>query len=91
MHKKFLLICFLKFLIFSTFLRFVTHISDRIRYFIEHVTFHLLLKSLMSLSRGDGTEYLKLKFRKFILGLISLPMKFPKTRLLQVITGEKRL
>lgn len=57
----------------------------------KNIAFHVLLKSLMSLNPGDDMEYLKQEFRKFISGLVSLPVKLPGTRLYKSLQAKARM
>jgi len=57
----------------------------------KNIAFHVLLKVLMSLSPGDDMEYLKQEFRKFISGLVSLPVKLPGTRLYKSLQAKARM
>jgi len=57
----------------------------------KNIAFHVLLKALMSLSPGNDMEYLKQEFRKFISGLVSLPVKLPGTRLYNSLQAKARM
>lgn len=57
----------------------------------KNISFHVLLKTLMSLTPGDDMEYLKQEFRKFIFGLVSLPVKLPGTRLYKSLQAKARM
>ncbi|CAN7016159.1 hypothetical protein IGI04_013886 [Brassica rapa subsp. trilocularis] len=65
----------------------VVHVQDE----IKKMTFEILVKLLMSISRGEDLEILKLEFEEFIKGLICIPINFPGTRLYKSLKAKERL
>ncbi|KAH9288449.1 hypothetical protein KI387_032566 [Taxus chinensis] len=57
----------------------------------KKIAFQVLLKALMSLNPGEELEYLKQEFRKFISGLVSIPVKFPGTRLYKSLQAKANM
>ena len=53
------------------------------------MVFHILVRGLIGLEAGPEMQQLKQQFQEFIVGLMSLPIKLPGTRLyrsLQVLS-----
>ncbi|KAL0763846.1 hypothetical protein Bca101_079997 [Brassica carinata] len=65
----------------------VVHVQDE----IKRMTFEVLVKLLMSISRGEDLDILKLEFEEFIKGLICIPINFPGTRLYKSLKAKERL
>ncbi|XP_057870086.1 3-epi-6-deoxocathasterone 23-monooxygenase CYP90D1 isoform X2 [Cryptomeria japonica] len=65
----------------------VVYIQDE----TKKIAFQVLLKALMSLNPGDELEYLKQEFRKFISGLVSIPVKLPGTRLYKSLQAKANM
>ncbi|KAJ0240764.1 3-epi-6-deoxocathasterone 23-monooxygenase CYP90C1 [Hirschfeldia incana] len=65
----------------------VVHVQDE----VKRMTFEILVKLLMSISRGEDLDILKLEFEEFIKGLICIPIKFPGTRLYKSLKAKERL
>ncbi|KAF3596203.1 hypothetical protein DY000_02027995 [Brassica cretica] len=65
----------------------VVHVQDE----IKKMTFEVLVKLLMSISRGEDLDILKLEFEEFIKGLICIPIDFPGTRLYKSLKAKERL
>jgi steroid 3-oxidase len=47
----------------------------------QQIVFEILVKGLIGLEPGPETQLLKQQFQEFIVGLMSLPIKLPGTRL----------
>lgn len=47
----------------------------------QQIVFEILVKGLIGLEAGPETQQLKQQFQEFIVGLMSLPIKLPGTRL----------
>ena len=47
----------------------------------QQIVFEILVKGLIGLEAGPETRQLKQQFQEFIVGLMSLPIKLPGTRL----------
>ncbi|KAJ0252263.1 3-epi-6-deoxocathasterone 23-monooxygenase CYP90C1 [Hirschfeldia incana] len=65
----------------------LVHVQDE----IKKMTFEILVKLLMSISRGEELDILKLEFEEFVKGLICIPIKFPGTRLYKSLKAKERL
>ncbi|KAI0524262.1 hypothetical protein KFK09_003627 [Dendrobium nobile] len=57
----------------------------------KHIVFQILIKGLIGLDPGDEMDFLKTQFQEFIAGLMSLPVKFPGTRLYKSLQAKKRM
>ncbi|KAH0468595.1 hypothetical protein IEQ34_003628 [Dendrobium chrysotoxum] len=57
----------------------------------KHIVFQILIKGLIGLEPGDEMDFLKREFQEFIAGLMSLPVKFPGTRLYKSLQAKKRM
>ncbi|KAG2595085.1 cytochrome P450 90D2-like isoform X2 [Panicum virgatum] len=55
------------------------------------IVFEILVKGLIGLEAGPETQQLKQQFQEFIVGLMSLPIKLPGTRLYRSLQAKKRM
>ncbi|XP_039810733.1 cytochrome P450 90D2-like isoform X1 [Panicum virgatum] len=55
------------------------------------IVFEILVKGLIGLEAGPETRQLKQQFQEFIVGLMSLPIKLPGTRLYRSLQAKKRM
>ncbi|CAL4958781.1 unnamed protein product [Urochloa decumbens] len=66
----------------------VVRIQDHAK---EQIVFEILVKGLIGLEAGPETQQLKQQFQEFIVGLMSLPIKLPGTRLYRSLQAKKRM
>jgi steroid 3-oxidase len=57
----------------------------------QQIVFEILVKGLIGLEAGPETQQLKQQFQEFIVGLMSLPIKLPGTRLYRSLQAKKRM
>eukprot|EP00252_Welwitschia_mirabilis_P017762 TRINITY_DN3940_c0_g1_i1.p1 TRINITY_DN3940_c0_g1~~TRINITY_DN3940_c0_g1_i1.p1 ORF type:complete len:500 (+),score=57.90 TRINITY_DN3940_c0_g1_i1:230-1729(+) len=57
----------------------------------KSMAFQVLLKTLMSLNPGQEMEHLRLHFREFSAGFVSLPVKLPGTRLFSSLQAKAKM
>ncbi|KAF8663255.1 hypothetical protein HU200_055865 [Digitaria exilis] len=63
----------------------------RIQDHAKAIVFEILVKGLIGLEAGPETQQLKQQFQEFIVGLMSLPIKLPGTRLYRSLQAKKRM
>ncbi|CAO2181261.1 unnamed protein product, partial [Urochloa humidicola] len=63
----------------------------RIQDHAKEIVFEILVKGLIGLEAGPETQQLKQQFQEFIVGLMSLPIKLPGTRLYRSLQAKKRM
>ncbi|RCV25100.1 hypothetical protein SEVIR_5G137200v4 [Setaria viridis] len=63
----------------------------RIQDHAKAIVFEILVKGLIGLEPGPETQLLKQQFQEFIVGLMSLPIKLPGTRLYRSLQAKKRM
>ncbi|CAO2161434.1 unnamed protein product [Urochloa humidicola] len=63
----------------------------RIQDHAKEIVFEILVKGLIRLEAGPETQQLKQQFQEFIVGLMSLPIKLPGTRLYRSLQAKKRM
>ncbi|CAO2205264.1 unnamed protein product [Urochloa humidicola] len=63
----------------------------RIQDHAKEIVFEILVKGLIGLEAGPETQQLKQQFEEFIVGLMSLPIKLPGTRLYRSLQAKKRM
>ncbi|KAF3450617.1 hypothetical protein FNV43_RR06706 [Rhamnella rubrinervis] len=64
-----------------------TYIQDE----TKNIAFQVLVKALISLNPGDEMELLKKQFQEFIVGLMSLPINIPGSRLYRSLQAKKKM
>ncbi|KAL5718909.1 22alpha-hydroxysteroid 23-monooxygenase [Ranunculus cassubicifolius] len=57
----------------------------------KNISFHVLVKALISLDPGKDMQFLKQQFQEFIAGLMSLPINLPGTQLYRSLQAKKRM
>ncbi|KAF5207261.1 Cytochrome p450 [Thalictrum thalictroides] len=57
----------------------------------KNITFHVLVKALISLDPGAEMELLQQHFQEFIAGLMSLPINLPGSQLYRSLQAKKRM
>ncbi|PIA34535.1 hypothetical protein AQUCO_03700070v1 [Aquilegia coerulea] len=57
----------------------------------KNITFHVLVKALISLDPGAEMELLQKHFQEFIAGLMSLPINLPGSQLYRSLQAKKRM
>ncbi|KAF0915974.1 hypothetical protein E2562_000608 [Oryza meyeriana var. granulata] len=57
----------------------------------KSVVFEILVRGLIGLEAGPEMQQLKQQFQEFIVGLMSLPIKLPGTRLYRSLQAKKRM
>ncbi|VAH73297.1 unnamed protein product [Triticum turgidum subsp. durum] len=55
------------------------------------IVFQILVRALIGLEAGPEMQQLKQQFQEFIVGLMSLPIKLPGTRLYRSLQAKKRM
>ncbi|ONK80921.1 uncharacterized protein A4U43_C01F23270 [Asparagus officinalis] len=65
----------------------LVHIQDE----SKQIVFQILVKVLIGLEPGEEMHLLKVQFREFIAGLMSLPVKFPGSRLYRSLKAKKNM
>ncbi|TVU21381.1 hypothetical protein EJB05_31011 [Eragrostis curvula] len=63
----------------------------RIQDHAKTIVFQILVRGLIGLEAGPEMQQLKLQFQEFIVGLMSLPIKLPGTRLYRSLQAKKRM
>lgn len=63
----------------------------RIQDHAKTIVFEILVRGLIGLEAGPEMQQLKQQFQEFILGLMSLPIKLPGTRLYRSLQAKKRM
>ncbi|XP_047310473.1 cytochrome P450 90D2 [Impatiens glandulifera] len=57
----------------------------------KQITFQVLVRTLIGLDPGEEMEFLRKQFQEFIAGLMSLPVKFPGSRLYKSLKAKKKM
>ncbi|GJN05530.1 hypothetical protein PR202_ga23164 [Eleusine coracana subsp. coracana] len=63
----------------------------RIQDHAKTIVFQILVRGLIGLEPGPEMQQLKQQFQEFIVGLMSLPIKLPGTRLYRSLQAKKRM
>uniref|UniRef100_A0A0E0JF71 Cytochrome P450 90D2 n=1 Tax=Oryza punctata TaxID=4537 RepID=A0A0E0JF71_ORYPU len=63
----------------------------RVQHLAKSVVFEILVRALIGLEAGEEMQQLKQQFQEFIVGLMSLPIKLPGTRLYRSLQAKKRM
>ncbi|KAG8045585.1 hypothetical protein GUJ93_ZPchr0008g14021 [Zizania palustris] len=63
----------------------------RVQDHAKTMVFEILVRGLIGLEAGQEIEQLKQQFQEFIVGLMSLPIKLPGTRLYRSLQAKKRM
>ncbi|VAH57627.1 unnamed protein product [Triticum turgidum subsp. durum] len=63
----------------------------RIQDHAKTIVFQILVRGLIGLEAGPEMQQLKQQFQEFIVGLMSLPIKLPGTRLYRSLQAKKRM
>ncbi|NP_001170664.1 putative cytochrome P450 superfamily protein [Zea mays] len=63
----------------------------RIQDHAKTIVFEILVRGLIGLEAGPEMQQLKHQFQEFIVGLMSLPIKLPGTRLYRSLQAKKRM
>uniref|UniRef100_A0A0D9UXX1 Cytochrome P450 90D2 n=1 Tax=Leersia perrieri TaxID=77586 RepID=A0A0D9UXX1_9ORYZ len=63
----------------------------RVQHLAKSVVFEILVRGLIGLESGSEMQQLKQEFQEFIVGLMSLPIKLPGTRLYRSLQAKKRM
>uniref|UniRef100_J3KXB3 Cytochrome P450 90D2 n=1 Tax=Oryza brachyantha TaxID=4533 RepID=J3KXB3_ORYBR len=63
----------------------------RVQDLAKSVVFEILVRGLIGLEAGAEMQQLKQQFQEFIVGLMSLPIKLPGTRLYRSLQAKKRM
>jgi len=63
----------------------------RIQDHAKTIVFQILVKGLIGLEAGPEMQQLKQQFQEFIVGLMSLPIKLPGSRLYRSLQAKKRM
>lgn len=61
------------------------------KFFTIPIVFEILVRGLIGLEAGPEMQQLKQQFQEFIVGLMSLPIKLPGTRLYRSLQAKKRM
>ncbi|XP_071717371.1 3-epi-6-deoxocathasterone 23-monooxygenase CYP90D1-like [Rutidosis leptorrhynchoides] len=57
----------------------------------KHIAFQVLAKALIGLDPGQEMDFLMVEFRKFIAGLMSIPINLPGTQLHRSLDAKKKM
>ncbi|KAG8052848.1 hypothetical protein GUJ93_ZPchr0001g31604 [Zizania palustris] len=63
----------------------------RVQDHAKTMVFEILVRGLIGLEAGQEMQQLKQQFKEFIVGLMSLPVKLPGTRLYRSLQAKKRM
>ncbi|KAL5226501.1 hypothetical protein ABZP36_014766 [Zizania latifolia] len=63
----------------------------RVQDHAKTMVFEILVRGLIGLEAGQEMQQLKQQFKEFIVGLMSLPIKLPGTRLYRSLQAKKRM
>ncbi|EAY72890.1 hypothetical protein OsI_00765 [Oryza sativa Indica Group] len=62
-----------------------------VQHLAKSVVFEILVRGLIGLEAGEEMQQLKQQFQEFIVGLMSLPIKLPGTRLYRSLQAKKKM